>query len=31
VKTGLVARGFGWNWITGKGMEYLHDLGLLPK
>ena len=29
VKAGLAARGYGWNWITGKGVEYLVNLGLL--
>lgn len=29
VMVGLVGRGHGWNWITEKGVEYLHDLGYL--
>lgn len=29
VKAGLAARGYGWNWITEKGVEYLVNLGLL--
>lgn len=29
VKTGLAQRGYGWNWITEKGVEYLVNLGIL--
>lgn len=29
VKSGLAQRGYGWNWLTEKGVEYLHNLGLL--
>lgn len=29
VKAELAQRGYGWNWITEKGVKYLVDLGLL--
>lgn len=29
VKAGLAEHGFGWNWITAMGVEYLVKLGLL--
>lgn len=29
VRSGLAERGYGWNWITSKGVEYLVNLGLL--
>jgi len=29
IKAGLAQRGWGWNWITEKGVEYLVNLGLI--
>lgn len=31
VKAGLAQRGYGWNWLTEKGVEYLVNLNLLKR